>query len=79
MAEDSVFGEVFQIATGLETSINKLADILREVTGRNLKIVYEPERTGEIKRNYSDISKARRMLGFEPAVKLREGLHSLQE
>ena len=79
VAEDSVFGEVFQIASGLETSINKLAGTLREVTKRNLQIIYEPERAGEIKRNYSDISKAKRVLGFEPVVKLREGLHSLQE
>ncbi len=78
-AKDSVCGEVFQIADGVETSINELADILREVTKRNLQIIYEPERTGEIKRNYSDISKARRVLGFEPKVKLREGLHNLQE
>jgi len=72
-------GEVFQIATGVETSIRNLAKLIGEITGRELQIIHEPERKGEIKRNYSNISKARAMLGFKPKVELRAGLNNLWE
>lgn len=72
-------GEVFQIASGRETTINVLVKLLNEVVGTQLEAVYEPERKGEIRRNYSDIGKARRMLGFEPKVELRQGLRTLAE
>jgi len=75
--ESSLWGEIFQIASGMETSINELVRIIGEVTGKDVQAIYEPERTGEIKRNYSDISKARKVLGFEPEVKLKEGLKGL--
>ena len=70
-------GEVFQIATGVETSIRNLSKLIGEMTGRELRIIHEPERKGEIKRNYSNISKARRLLNFAPKITLREGLKQL--
>lgn len=73
------YGGVFQIATGIETSINKLAELMKEMAGNKLQIIHEPERRGEIKRNFSDITKARTVLGFEPEIKLREGLKELWE
>ncbi len=73
------YGGVFQIGTGIETSINDLAKLMREIAGNKLQIIHEAERTGEIRRNYSDITKARRTLGFEPKIKLREGLKELWE
>ncbi len=73
-----VGGEVFQIATHREHTVGEVAEILNRLAekhlGRKSEIVYEKERKGEVKRNYSDISKARRMLGFEPKVSLEEGL-----
>ncbi|MFO8010616.1 MAG: GDP-mannose 4,6-dehydratase [Dehalococcoidia bacterium] len=79
LSTDDWCGEVFQIASGTETSINQLAGLLREVTGRDLEVVYHPERPGEIMRNYSDITKARKLLGFEPAMELKEGLRRMWE
>ena len=70
---------VFQIGSGVETSINQLAEMITAVTGNNLQTIHEPERKGEVKRNCSDISKARALLGFEPKVKLEEGLRHLWE
>jgi len=71
------YGHVFQIATGIETSINQLVALIQEVAGRKLQVIYEAERKGEIKRNYSDITKARRMLGFNPEITLGEGLKDM--
>ena len=77
--ETSLWGEVFQIASGVETSINQLAELIKAMTDLQLPIVHKPKRKGEIERNYSDIAKARAALAFEPKVGLREGLNRLQE
>jgi len=74
----NVGGEVFQIATHREHTVGEVAEVLNRLAekhlGRKSEIVYENERKGEVKRNYSDISKARRMLGFEPRWELEKGL-----
>ncbi len=67
-------GEVFQIATGVETSISGLAEMVQALVGTDLEIVHGPSRQGDIDRNYSEVSKARRVLGWEPKVGLAEGL-----
>lgn len=73
----SAAGEVFQIASGIETSINELISILQDIYGYNIEVTYEPARKGEIIRNYSSIEKARRILNFKPVVGLKEGLRRL--
>ncbi len=71
------YSEVFQIASGVETTINELAEMIEEVTGNKLQIIHQMERKAEIRRNYADVSKARAFLGFQPKVELREGLKRL--
>jgi len=68
-------GEVFQIASGVETSLRSLLATMKEVLpGVSIDVRYEPARAGEISRNYASIEKARRMLGFNPQTKLEQGL-----
>ena len=71
-------GELFQIATHREHTVAEVADVLNRLAekhlGRRSEIIYEDERKGEVRRNYSDITKARRMLGFEPRWGLEKGL-----
>ncbi|MBW1888865.1 MAG: NAD-dependent epimerase/dehydratase family protein, partial [Deltaproteobacteria bacterium] len=71
-------GQVFQIATHREHTVLELADELNRLSEKYLnrmsQVVFEKERKGEIKRNYSDISKAKRILGFEPKYDLKRGL-----
>ena len=70
--------EVFNIASGTETSLNELADALLKVMGSNLRPEYGPERkVNPVSRRLADISKARRMIGFEPTVNLEDGLRRL--
>jgi UDP-glucose 4-epimerase len=70
--------EVFNIASGTETSLNDLATALLRVMGSTLKPEYGPERkVNPVSRRLADISKARRLLGFEPTVDLDEGLRRL--
>jgi UDP-glucose 4-epimerase len=73
---DGIGGEVFQLASGVETSVNELISLLARAAGREPEVRYEAPRPGEILRNYSLIEKARVRLGFEPTVSLEEGLRA---
>lgn len=74
---DSIAGEIFQVGTERQTRIKDLAQLICKVTDRKLDIDYLAERKGEIKKNYSSISKAKKKLGFEPQTDLETGLHNL--
>jgi UDP-glucose 4-epimerase len=78
-AVDGIGGEIFQLASGVETSLNDLVALLADVTGREPTIRREPPRPGEILRNYSLIEKARRRLGYAPRVRLEDGLRRTYE
>lgn len=67
-------GEVFQLASGVETSVNRLIEILKEASGADFEVERKPPRAGEIRRNYSLIEKARKALSFEPKWQLEEGV-----
>jgi UDP-glucose 4-epimerase len=67
-------GEIFQIATGVETSIAQLVTVIQSVAGRGMRVSYGPSRQGDVKRNYSEIQKAQRVLSWQPIVPLIEGL-----
>jgi UDP-glucose 4-epimerase len=69
---------LFQIASGVETSVNELVDLIRKIAAdHQISVIHEPRRKGEIERNYSDITKARKLLGFKPKITLKEGLGTL--
>lgn len=70
----NVGGEVFQLASGVETTLTDLVRLLAEVSGREPELRHEPSRAGEIQRNYSLVDKARDRLGYTPAVPLADGL-----
>ncbi len=75
----AVGGEIFQLASGVETSLNDLVALLGDVSGREPRVRREPPRAGEIERNYSLISKALDRLGYSPAVPLAEGVRRTWE
>lgn len=71
-------GEVFNIGSGKETSINELARSLIEIFNlKNIKPKHVKTKKGEIARSCADISKAERILGFKAKVKLEDGLRRL--
>ncbi|GAB4279712.1 MAG: SDR family NAD(P)-dependent oxidoreductase [Candidatus Promineifilaceae bacterium] len=72
--ESEVSGQVFQIATGVETSILELAALVQEVVGRNVGVEHGPPRQGDIRKNYSGIRKVHIVLGWQPTTKLLAGL-----
>jgi nucleoside-diphosphate-sugar epimerase len=71
---DSSEGEVFNIGYGEETSINELTRKINEILKMNIRPAYDEPRPGDIKGSFADISRARKMLKYEPAVDFSEGL-----
>jgi len=71
-------GELFQIATHRETTVNEIAEKIKEIVeksmGKKVDIIYSSPRPGDMLRNYSDISKARELLGWSPRYDLDTGL-----
>lgn len=70
-------GEIFQIATNKEHTINEVVEILKtqlENYGKNMKIKYGNPRLGDVMRNYSDTSKALDMIDWKAATSLEEGI-----
>lgn len=71
-------GEVFQIATSHETSVNELVDlllpVLAEVGVTDVEVAQAAPRRGDVQRNYADTSKAERLLGWRAEVELPDGL-----
>jgi UDP-glucose 4-epimerase len=76
-------GEIFQIATSAETTVQELVDRLLPVLAasgiKDVEVRYAEARRGEVRRNYADTSKAERMLGWKAEVDLDEGLRRTVE
>ena len=75
---EGVGGEVFQIATNAETSVQEMVEqllpVLDAVGIKDVEVRQAAPRLGDVMRNYSDTSKAARMLGWQAEVDLKEGL-----
>jgi len=73
-ATSDVGGEVYNVACGDRITINELVDALNEVLGTDLEGVHTDPRPGDVKHSKADISKARKEIGYEPAVGFEQGL-----
>lgn len=77
-AESDVTDEVFNVASGTETSLNDLARTLLRVMESDALPEYAPERkVNSVPRRFADVSKARQLLGFRTSVSIEEGLRRL--
>lgn len=74
MTNDEAAGDIIQLATGVETEVIELAKHIQDLVPHDVELVYNPPRVGDIYRNYSDITKARQVLGFDPVIPLEAGL-----
>lgn len=74
-----VSDDVFNVASGTETTLNELATVLLDLMGRSdLRPEYREERkVNPVRRRLAAIEKARTMLGFETTVGVRDGLAGL--
>ena len=72
-------GEIFNIGCGGRTSLNQLVRALCQILRQDVKPIYEAARVGDVKHSLADIGKAKRLLGYEPSVSLKEGLRRVLE
>lgn len=71
--------EVFNIGTGVQTSLNDVIQLFKEVSGKNIQVDYGPERVGDIKHSYFTVDKAIQKLNWKPTVTVTEGLKRTYE
>lgn len=72
---DTLVGDVVNIARGREITINELAEIVLETIPKSKsRIEHQEPRPGDVQQHFADITKARRILGFEPHINIREGV-----
>lgn len=67
-------GEVINVATGGRISLNELLRTMNRIVGTDITATYAPARTGDVRDSQADITKARKLLGYEPSVDLETGL-----
>ena len=66
--------EVINIGTNKTTSVTKLAQELSKVIGYTKKPIFKPKRNGELFKSFLNISKAKKVLGWQPKVDISKGL-----
>ncbi len=67
-------GEVVNVATHTQVSLNRLLAALEKLSGRTVHPHYDPFRPGDVRHSFADITRAREFLGYEPSVGFEEGL-----
>ena len=75
LLNDNVSNDVIHLASGRETSLRQLAELMITVSGKtDHPIEFRDKRTGEVDRNFARYDYAKEVLGFEPQYTLEEGL-----
>ena len=74
LAPAAVSGLTINIATGTNISLLDIARGLEKITGRKFGKKFFPKRKGDIRKTYSDISRAKKLLGYKPLVSFPDGL-----
>jgi UDP-glucuronate 4-epimerase len=66
--------EIFNLGESQIVRLDRLVELLEEALGKKGIIDSQPPQPGDVPLTYADISKARKMLGYEPQVKIEEGI-----
>lgn len=73
----NALNEVYNVACGEQTTLNKMVDFLNRISNLQLKPNYKEERKGDVKHSLASIDKAKTNLGYDPKVFFREGLEQV--
>lgn len=75
LTDDSADGEIINIGSTDNIDIQTLAEIIRDEINPTLSIEYDDARKGDAEHTHADVSKANRLLGYEPTVDIRGGVN----
>lgn len=73
-SKKGVSGAVYNIGGGSRISVNKVLELLEDLSGKKIKVVYNEKQKGDVTHTYADTSKAKSEIGFSPDYPLKEGL-----
>jgi len=71
---EKALNQVYNTACGDQVTLNEMIGLLQNISGRDIKAEYGPERPGDVRHSKADISKIENLLEYEPQVRFREGL-----
>jgi UDP-glucose 4-epimerase len=69
--------EIYNIGTGLETSVNQLIDILQKIAQQKISVIHDKDRMGEIERIALLSKKANELLGWKTTISLNKGIEEV--
>ena len=79
LAMESDISGLFNIGTGIQTSLNNLAKMIMDAAEISVEMKYEPAREGDVRHSVADISKAKSELGYKPEWELTDGIKETVE
>ncbi|APW98895.1 UDP-glucose 4-epimerase [Halobiforma lacisalsi AJ5] len=74
LEDDSADGEILNVGSTDNIDIQTLAEVVRDEIDPSLELEYTDPREGDAEHTHADISKANELLGYEPAVDIRQGV-----
>jgi nucleoside-diphosphate-sugar epimerase len=79
MDAPDAWGQVFNVACGTPHSLNELVELLNRILGSEIEPVRGAPRPGDVERSWADISRAEKVLGYEPVVDFERGIRMTVE
>jgi UDP-N-acetylglucosamine 4-epimerase len=73
-APEIAANKVYNVAVGDRTSLKQMFEILQQVSGKDIQAIHRESRAGDIRDSLADISLAVNSLGYQPTVRIEEGL-----
>ena len=70
----NISGEVFNVACGSAISVIEIVNDINKILKTNIKPVFAPKRSGDVRKTYADISKMKRFLNISKLVRFEEGI-----
>lgn len=66
--------EIINLGNNYTVSLNDLVKVIEEITGKNAIVDHQPEQPGDVPHTWADISKAKRLLNYQPDTELKDGI-----
>lgn len=66
--------EIINLGNNYTVSLKELIKVIEDITGQTANIQELPEQVGDVPKTFADVSKAKRLLGYNPSTDLREGI-----
>lgn len=76
--DQSLF-EIINLGNSYAVSLKELVANIEEVVGKKAMIDYQPQQAGDVPRTFADVSKAKQLLNYQPAMQLKSGLKNFYD